>query len=176
MAESGDTLLHHILNIEKTGELPAMVAEPDTRNPELVQQLEICQQFPGEHIQCLLSSGEEHVYAPGEVIVKAGHEADRVYILMEGSARVVYHAGAASAPQWAVVDILGAGRLFGLVPALNGEPYVAQLEALTTAKLLSVGREAFLSELRQHPVVAMNLLKQLTSYVRKTERWLVTAF
>ncbi len=153
-----------------------MVADADTKNQELIEQLEMCQQFPGEHIQCLLSTGEERVYAPGEVISQAGHEADRVYILMQGSARVVYHAGTADAPRWAVVDILGVGSLYGLVPALDGEPHVAQLEALTEAKLLSVSRVVFLNELKKHPEVAMNLMRQLTSYVRKTERWLVTAF
>ncbi len=153
-----------------------MVADADTKNQELIEQLDMCQQFPGEHIQCLLSTGEERIYAPGEVISQAGHEADRVYILMQGAARVVYHAGTADAPRWAVVDILGVGSLYGLVPALDGKPHVAQLEALTEAKLLSVRRVVFLNELKKHPEVAMNLMRQLTSYVRKTERWLVTAF
>ena len=153
-----------------------MVADADAKYPELIEQLELCQQFPGEHIQCLLSTGEERAYASGEVIVKAGHDADMVYILVEGSARVVYFAGATRMRRWAVVDILGAGSMFGLVPALDGEPYIAQLEALTETKLLKVSRAAFLNELKKHPEVAMNLLRQLTSYVRKTERWLVTAF
>ena len=68
----------------------------------------------------------------------------------------------------AVVDILGAGRIYGLVSALDEELHVAQLEALTEAALLE--------ELKNHLEVAMHLLRQVTSYIRKTERWLTTAF
>jgi CRP-like cAMP-binding protein len=72
-----------------------------------------------------------------------------------------------------VVDIVGAGRLFGLVPALDGEAYVAQLEAMTSVKVLVINTQAFLHELEDHPEVATNLLRQLASYIRNTERWLV---
>jgi len=116
---------------------------------------------------------EEQVYAPGEVIVGSGQPADKVYILVEGTARVVYHVGSPPTPRWAVVDIVGAGRLFGLVPALDGEPHVAQLEAMTSARVLIVDRQAFLHELEDHPEVSANLMRQLASYIRNTERWLV---
>ena len=72
------------------------------------------------------------------------------------------------------MDIVGAGRLFGMVPALAGEPYVAQLEAMTNARVLIVDRQAFLDELEDHPKVATNLMRQLASYIRNTERWLTT--
>ena len=72
-----------------------------------------------------------------------------------------------------MVDIVGAGRLFGLVPALDGEPHVEQLEAVVSARVISVSRQAFLDELRDHPEVAGKLLLQLAAYVRNTERWLV---
>jgi CRP-like cAMP-binding protein len=73
-----------------------------------------------------------------------------------------------------VVDIIGAERLFGLVPALDGEPHVGQLEAITSARVVSVSRQAFLDELRDHPEVAGNLWVQFAAYVRNTERWLVS--
>ncbi len=120
-----------------------------------------------------MPEGEERVYAPGEVIARSRQEANRVYILLEGTARVVYPVGTAALPSWAVVDIIGAGRLFGLVPALDGEPHVGQLEAVITARVISVSRQAFLHELQDHPEVAGKLLLQLTAYVRNTERWLV---
>ena len=69
--------------------------------------------------------------------------------------------------------MVGAGRIFGLVPALDGEPYIAQLEAVTDTRSVFARRQAFLDELDSHPEVAANLMIQLARPVRQTERWLV---
>ncbi len=122
----------------------------------------------------MLEISEERVYAPGEVIVAAGQKANKVYIVVKGNARVVYHGRPRSAPRWAVVDLVGKGRLYCLVPALDGEPHVSQLEAVTGARVLIADREAFLKELEQYPEVSRNLMLQLAAYVRNTERWLVS--
>ena len=121
----------------------------------------------------MLEVGEERVFAPGEVIVRAGQEAKAVYVVLEGTARMVYWVAGPPAPRFTVVDILGSGRLFGLVPSLDGEPYVAQLEALTEVKVLSVPKEVFNEELLCHPEVALNLLRQLGLLTRKSEAWLL---
>ena len=138
-----------------------------------IQRLDLCQRAPQEHIQCLFKSGEARVYAPGEVIVGSGQEANGVYLVLEGTARMVYWVAGPPTPRFAVVDIVGSGGLYGLVPALDGEPYVAQLEAVTEAKVLFVPKSEFDEELRHHPEVAISLLCQLASLARKAETWLM---
>jgi len=73
-----------------------------------------------------------------------------------------------------VVDLVGSGRLFGLIPALDGEPYIAQLEAVTETRTLFAPRQAFLDEMENHPEVARNMMLQLASFARKTEGWLIS--
>ena len=140
---------------------------------DLTQHLSMCQEFPEEHIQCLLPGSIKHVYAPGEVIVKAGEDPAGVHVILEGTARVVYLVATPPTPRWAVIDLVGSGRLFGLVPVLDGEPYVAQLEAMNQTKTLYVPKDLLFEEMREHPEAAMNLMRQIAAYVRKTERWLV---
>ena len=77
-------------------------------------------------------------------------------------------------PRFAVVDIIGAGCPFGLVPALDGKPYIAQLEAMTRTRTMFVPRQAFLDELTAHPAVAMELMLQMASFNRNTEIWLLS--
>ena len=122
----------------------------------------------------MVDGSEEQVYAPGEVIARSGQESTGVYILLEGSARVVYSVATPPAQRWAVVDIIGMGKLFGLVPLLDGDPYVAQLEAITQTRVMFVPKDVLLQELGEHPEAAWNLMLQLASVVRKTERWLVS--
>ena len=57
-------------------------------------------------------------------------------------------------------------------PALDGEPYWAQLEAMTLTRTLFVSRPNFIQEMETHPEVATELLRQLTGYVRNVEDWL----
>ena len=127
-----------------------------------------CQHLPHKHIQCLLAPSKELLHDTNDVIVSAGQPSDGVYVLMEGNARIVYVAGAATA----VVGLMRTGELFGLAPALDGAPYKAQLEAMTPTRTLFVPRSDFIQEMEAHPEVATELLRQLASYVRNVEDWL----
>ena len=114
----------------------------------------MCQEFPEEHIQCLLPGSREGTRALGEVIVKSGSSPEGVYIILEGTARVVYSVVTSPAQRWAVIDLVGAGRLFSLVSNLDGEPYIAHLEATNQTRTLYVPRELLLEEMREHPEAA----------------------
>lgn len=122
----------------------------------------------------MLPASEEQVHAPGDIIIKSGEEASRVCILLEGTARVVYWVSVPPNPRFAVVDIIGAGRLFGLVPALDGKPYIAQLEAMTRTRTMFVPRQAFLDEMAAHPEVGREMMLQMASFTRSTEGWLLS--
>ena len=94
-------------------------------------------------------------------------------MILEGTARAVYLAEGAPVARWAVVDLAGAGRVFGVTPALGGEPYLAQLEAVTKTRTVFASRQAFLDELDSHPEVVRQLMAELAAVIRKTERWLI---
>ena len=105
----------------------------------------------------------------------SGREAHGIRLILEGTARAVYFAEGAPGSRWAVVDLAGPGKIFGVAPALDGEPHLAQLEAVTKTRTVFASRQAFLEELDNHPEVARQLMTQLVGFIRKTERWLITA-
>ena len=121
---------------------------------DLTRHFSMCQELPEEQIQCLLPGSCEGTRAPGDVIVKSGSSPEGVYIILEGTAGVVYSVATPPAPRWAVIDLVGAGRLCSLVPILDGEPYIAQLEAMNQTRTLYVPRELLLEEMREHPEAA----------------------
>ena len=121
---------------------------------DLARHFSMCQEFPEEHIQCLLTGSCEGTRAPGDVIVKSGSSPEGVYIILEGTARVVYSVATPPAPRWAVIDLVGSGRLFSLASILDGEPYIAQLEAMNQTRTLYVPRELLLEDMREHPEAA----------------------
>ena len=89
---------------------------------DLTRRFSMCQEFPEEHIQCLLPGSCEGVHSPGDVIVKSGSSPDGGYSTLGGTARVVYSVATPPAPRWAVIDLVGAGRLFSLVPSWTASP------------------------------------------------------
>ncbi|MFP6634445.1 MAG: cyclic nucleotide-binding domain-containing protein [Dehalococcoidia bacterium] len=117
---------------------------------DLTRHFSMCQEFPEEHIQCLLPGSCEGAHSPGDVIVKCGSSPEGVYIILEGTARVVYSVATPPAPRWAVIDLVGAGRLFSLASILDGDSYIAQLEAMNQTRTLYVPRELLLEEIREH--------------------------
>ena len=121
----------------------------------------------------MLDVAEEQVHAPGDVIVRSGQEANGVCLILEGTARAVYFAEGAPASRLVVVNLAGPGKIFGVAPALDGEPYLAQLEAVTKTSTVFASRQAFLDELDNHPEMARQLSIQLAGVIRKTERWLI---
>ena len=131
-----------------------------------------CQRTPGKHIQCLVKVSEELDHDAGQIIVPSGRTADGVYILRSGNARIVYVSRETAVPVQAVVGIMGPGDLFGLIPALDGGSYQAQLEAMTPTKTLYVRVPEFLAELEGHAEVGIALMRQLATYVRSVEGWL----
>jgi len=118
---------------------------------DLTRHFSMCQEFPEEYIQCLLTGSCEETRAPGDVIVKSDSSPEGVYIILEGTARVVYSMASPPAHRWAVIDLVGAGRLFSLAPILDGDPYIAQLDAMNQTRTLHVPRELLLGEMREHP-------------------------
>ena len=121
---------------------------------DLTRHFSMCQEFPEEHIQCLLTGSCGETRVPGDVIVKSGSSPEGVYIILEGTARVVYSVATPPAPRWAVIGLVGAGRLFSLAPILDGEPYIAHLEAMNQTRTLYVPRELLLEDMREHPEAA----------------------
>ena len=53
-----------------------------------------------------------------------------------------------------MIDLVGPGRLFSLLPILDGEPDIAQLEAMNQTRTLYVPRELLLEDMREHPEAA----------------------
>ena len=94
--------------------------------------------------------------------------------MLEGNARTVYNVTTPPHPRLAVVDILGPGRMFGLIPAMDEGPYIAQLESMNPVRVVFAPRDSLIKEMKQHPEVAEDLIKQIAAFARKVEEWLIS--
>jgi CRP-like cAMP-binding protein len=103
-------------------------------------------------------------YEPGEPIVQYLDRSDDVFFLVEGEARVIVYS-----QDGKVVSFhdLGPGDMFGELPAIDGHPRSASVEARTNCLVASMTAVAFHELLQSDPLVMRAVLRQLTSTIRR---------
>ena len=123
--------------------------------------------FQGLHpaaLADLAARATERTYARGELILLEGERAHAVYLVVRGQVRA-YKLSPEGRQQ--VLDRLGPGQSFNLVPVLDGLPNPASVEAVNQATVLALPAEVFRDLLRRHPAVAQAVLADLAGRVRR---------
>ena len=120
--------------------------------------------LPPAALADLAACASERVYARHELVLLEGEPARAVYFVRSGQVRA-YKLSPEGRQQ--VLDRLGPGQSFNVVPILDGEPNPASVEAVNEATVVALPREAFLEVLRRHPGVAQAVLADLAGRVRR---------
>jgi CRP-like cAMP-binding protein len=103
-------------------------------------------------------------YESEEPIVEYLDRSDDVFFLVSGEARVIVYSLTAKVVSF---HDLGPGDMFGELPAIDGRPRSASVEARTSCLVASMKASAFHELLRQEPVVMQAVLRQLVSTIRR---------
>jgi CRP/FNR family cyclic AMP-dependent transcriptional regulator len=106
----------------------------------------------------LLARTSEHDYADGARIVRQGSRGETVFVLMEGTARVIRGGR--------TVARLGPGDFFGEVAVLDRRPRTADVVASAPVKALVLHREDLRAILEDEPQAAWALLGALAHRLR----------
>jgi hypothetical protein len=106
----------------------------------------------------LLSAGEEHVFEPGDTVIRQGERGADAFVILSGYARVVRDGRD--------VARLGAGQFFGEVAMLDGRPRTADVIAETGLRCTALSREIVKGALRAEPDLAWRVLEVLAGRIR----------
>jgi CRP/FNR family cyclic AMP-dependent transcriptional regulator len=106
----------------------------------------------------------ERTFSPGQVIILEGEPCQAVYFVARG---VVRTCRLSPEGREQVLAYLGPGEPFNLVPALDGEPNLATVDAVTDATLYTISCEHFRQIMRDHHEVALAVIKRLAAEVRR---------
>ncbi|HET7928084.1 MAG TPA: flavin reductase [Actinomycetota bacterium] len=108
--------------------------------------------------ETLLSAGEEHVFEPGEAVIRQGERGEHAFVILSGFARVVRDGRD--------VARLGTGQFFGEVAMLDGRPRTADVIAETGLRCIALSRDTFQRVLRAEPDLAWRVLEVLAGRIR----------
>jgi len=118
----------------------------------------------------LFALGHRRVFDTGRMIFKRGGKPDFLPIIISGSVKMI------RMPEPGKEVIIGtfhAGEMFAVPPVFDGEPYPSTAIATERTELLQIGREDFLSLIRESPEFAFEviswtceMLREKTSMIR----------
>ncbi|HNJ77171.1 MAG: cyclic nucleotide-binding domain-containing protein [Rhodocyclaceae bacterium] len=103
----------------------------------------------------------------GTVIVRSGDPTDSLYILINGSARVM---NSDEEGREVILSILGPGDFFGEMGLIDGSPRSADVVAAESCELLVISKADFKRCLQENFEVALNIMKRLVERLREADR------
>lgn len=122
--------------------------------------------------ETLRAAATPRSFERGEFIVHQGDGPDFLGVVLGGRVKVVKHAPNG---REVILHLLGPGTVFGVVPALDGEPYPASVVAVEPSEVGRVPTPRFLAILRANPDMTVDLLRGLGRRMRAVTRAVVSA-
>ena len=105
-------------------------------------------------------------YSKGEFIVMEEMEGKQCYFITHGSVKITR---SSKEGREVILAILTAGEFFGEMSLLDGETRSANVLTLEETKVLALNRNDFMATLEEYPRISIQLLKELTIRLRKSD-------
>jgi len=109
------------------------------RRDRVLRCVEFLDVLPPASHRALAGAANVRLYAPGEIVVEQGEQGGELFIIEEGEVVVEL----LTEGRQVSVARLGAGKFFGEMGLMTGEPRAATVRAATSVTLLVVGKDAF---------------------------------
>lgn len=103
------------------------------------------------------------VYPDREIIIKQGEMGDSMYVVQGGRVEVLQDSDKAGEQHLAFLD---SGDFFGEMAVFEKEVRSATVRAAGEARVLKIDKKALLTRIREDPLLAVNLLKTMSSRIR----------
>jgi small-conductance mechanosensitive channel/CRP-like cAMP-binding protein len=129
----------------------AAAQDGDGRDTEtlagLLSAVDIFSPLTPEELNALASASANHVFAPGETIIRAGDDGDSMFVVGRGGVDVRVDSNGMSR----TISRLGEGAFFGEMALFTGEPRTANVVAAEETEVLEIGHDAMRSLFQTNP-------------------------
>jgi CRP/FNR family transcriptional regulator, cyclic AMP receptor protein len=112
-----------------------------------------------KYIELLQRSGEIEQFQAGDVIFNEGDDADRMYVVSEGSVALSIDGD--------VVETLGPGGLFGEMAVIDREPRSASATAESDSTLVAIDKRRFWFLVQETPYFAEIVMRVMSHRLRR---------
>jgi CRP-like cAMP-binding protein len=131
---------------------------------ELLANVPLFQGLGPKELDALIPVARTVSLGKREELFHKGDEGAQAYVVIRGKLKALT---TSEDGDDVVFSILGPGEVFGEIALLGGTPRTATVTAIDPCELLIIDRRDFLSVLRGHPDVAINLLDVLAQRMKR---------
>ena len=133
----------------------------------LLSNVPLFEELEGKDLDAIAKVAISRSYTKGSIIILAEEEGDTLFIISQGQVKVSI---VSEDGREAILALLGEGAVFGELSLLDGKPRSANVVATEATNLYMVRRSDFLQLVYKVPQIAVGLLAELASRLRKTDR------
>lgn len=108
----------------------------------------------------------ERKFSKNGVIVFAGDPGDALFVVATGQVKVVR---VSEDGREVILSVLGPGSFFGEMSLVDDKPRSAHVIAMEDSRMMVLLRRDFEAHVRQHPDVALGLLRELSRRLRRAD-------
>ena len=131
----------------------------------LLKRVPLLRDIPPEDLERIAHLSHEETVEPETNIVEIGDPGDALYLIVEGSAEVLYPGRSSDF----VLATLKAGDFFGEMALLNGQPRSATVRAKDPVRALVLEKDEFHHMMMESPAVAVKLLELMSTRIRNAD-------
>jgi CRP/FNR family cyclic AMP-dependent transcriptional regulator len=136
---------------------------------ELIRQLEevsIFESLSEKELSELIACSQLMTFKKDDVIIFESQEGNSVYVILEGMVKICR---TNEEYKEVILAILGEKEFFGEMSVLDGATRSADAVALSRVRVLRIDGKVFLEFIEKHPKLALSLLRELVTRLRKTD-------
>ena len=140
------------LHVERKGPIP-LASGPQKEVIERLSAVDIFAPLSNEETEKLAGGAVRHVFAPGELVIRAGDQGSSMFVVHSGRVQVQISDGGKQRP----VAVLSEGAFFGEMALFTGEPRTANVVALEETEVLEIGHAAMKHLFETNPDLAESI-------------------
>ena len=140
------------LHIERKGPIP-LATGPQKEVIERLSAVDIFAPLSNEETEKLAGGAVRHVFAAGELVIRAGDQGASMFVVHSGRVQVQISDGGKQRP----VAVLSEGAFFGEMALFTGEPRTANVVALEETEVLEIGHDAMKHLFETNPDLAESI-------------------
>jgi small-conductance mechanosensitive channel/CRP-like cAMP-binding protein len=126
------------------------VTGPQKEIIDRLSAVDIFAPLSAEETEKLASAASRHVFAPGELVIRAGDQGSSMFVVHNGRVQVQVSDGGKPRP----VAMLSEGAFFGEMALFTGEPRTANVVAMEETEVLEIGHGAMKHLFETNPDLA----------------------